>query len=202
MTKTCTLSNNYLEGKIVRKKRVGEWNTNLLIPLMESQKPKAVNLEIGCGHGHWLSSYANERQDELFVGIDLISKRIKKAISKCEKRDQKNISFLKAEACEFLEFSNVSFTDTFVMYPDPWPKLRHHKRRLLQDSFLKLLASKTVKSGNLYFMTDFLPYFEWAKDKIHGSNLWEFTNLPWPHIATSYFSELLPDNSFFCATRT
>ena len=191
----------YQEEKLARKKRVGEWIKNSLLPLQSSNDRQSLNLEIGCGHGHWLSSFASEVQDEIFVGIDLINKRIRKAVSKCEKRKQKNILFYKAEACEFLEFCDLSLSNTFVMYPDPWPKSRHHKRRLIQRSFLTLLAAKTEPSGVLYFMTDYFPYIEWSKQIIIESKLWELTSLPWPHNATSYFSELLPENNFLCAKR-
>ena len=72
----------YLVRKNERIKRVGEYlNENLLRLYHSSQKPEVI-LEIGCGHGHWLSSFASDNQDKLFIGIDLITKRIQKCNKK------------------------------------------------------------------------------------------------------------------------
>ena len=88
------------------------------------------------------------------------------------------------------------------MYPDPWPKSKHHKRRLIQGAFLDLLASKTIHNGLLYFMTDHEPYFKWSLLKIEQSSKWNIVDLAWPHNAFSYFSDLLPERMFFCAKVT
>ena len=76
------------------------------------------------------------------MGIDLITERIEKAVAKVIKRNLKNL-FFKAEPKEFLEPCDRKITDSFVMYPDPWPEQRHHKRRLLQSPFFEILAYKT-----------------------------------------------------------
>ena len=125
--------------KKIRLKRVGDWFANTLAPSLENNGNTSFNFEIGCGHGHWLTSYA-KKPSHNFVGIDLISKRIEKANAKVEKRNLYNVCFCKAEANEFLEFCDYELSNTFIMYPDPWPKKRHFKRRLVQLSFLELLA--------------------------------------------------------------
>ena len=188
--------------KLERSERVGEWCKSKLNPVKNQFKQNFVNLEIGCGHGHWLSSFALDCDSEVFIGIDLITKRVEKAKLKCDKRFQQNILFLKAEASEFLESSNLSISKTFIMYPDPWPKSKHHKRRLIQGAFLDLLASKTIHNGLLYFMTDHEPYFKWSLLKIEQSTNWNIVDLAWPHNAFSYFSDLLPERMFFCAKVT
>ena len=91
--------------KKIRKSRVGDWFKNILTPTLESNNNSCINFEIGCGHGHWLTSYAQENPSLNFVGIDLITKRIEKAISKVTKRSLGNVSFCKADANEFLEGS-------------------------------------------------------------------------------------------------
>ena len=184
-----------------RKKRVGEWVGDFISPRLNEYKLSAINLEIGCGHGHWLVSFSQAETSQLFVGIDLISKRIKKATSKVTKQNLKNIFFFKAEANEFIEYSGAKIAKTFIMYPDPWPKHKHHKRRLIQLPFLELLASKTLEDGEFYFMTDHSGYFEWATSKVSESPCWKIIEKEWPHEAKSYFSELLPKNQFFCARR-
>ena len=71
--------------KKIRLKRVGDWFANTLAPSLENNGNTSFNFEIGCGHGHWLTSYAKKKPSHNFVGIDLISKRIEKANAKVEK---------------------------------------------------------------------------------------------------------------------
>ena len=188
--------------KKIRKGRVGDWFKNILTPSLESNNNSCINFEIGCGHGHWLTSYAQENPSQNFVGIDLITKRIEKATSKVSKRRLTNVSFCKADAIEFLEFCDIELSNTFIMYPDPWPKKRHFKRRLIQLSFLDLLAQKTQYGGKLYFMTDHVDYFDWSCSMITSSTHWNFTKENWPHQERSYFQKILPANQFFCALRS
>jgi tRNA (guanine-N7-)-methyltransferase len=188
--------------KNIRKGRVGDWFKNILGPSLESNNNSCINFEIGCGHGHWLTSYAQENPSQNFVGIDLITKRIEKASSKVVKRKLNNVSFCKADANEFLEFCNLELSNTYIMYPDPWPKKRHYKRRLIQLPFLELLAQKTQLGGKLYFMTDHVDYFDWSCAMISESIHWNFTEEQWPHQERSYFQNILPANKFFCALRS
>lgn len=185
-----------------RLKRLGDWSLKTLVPSLENNNNISFNLEIGCGHGHWLTSYAIKKPAENFVGIDLISKRIEKANFKVRKRNLCNVCFCKAEANEFLEFCDYDLSNTFIMYPDPWPKKRHFKRRLIQPPFLKLLSSKTQYDGKLYFMTDHIDYFNWSNSMISESKYWELTDKKWPHEELSYFQNILPSNQFFCASRS
>ena len=76
------------------------------------------------------------------MGIDLITERIEKAVAKVIKRNLKNL-FFKGEPKEFLKPFDRKITDSFVMYPDPRPKQRHHNKRLLQSPFFEILAYKT-----------------------------------------------------------
>ena len=188
--------------KKIGSKRVGDWLANTLVPSLENNGNTSFNFEIGCGHGHWLTSYAIKEPSLNFVGIDLISKRIEKANAKVQKRNLYNVCFCKAEANEFLEFCDYELSNTFIMYPDPWPKKRHFKRRLVQLSFLELLAKKTQYDGKLFFMTDHTDYFNWASTLITDSKYWELTDSEWPHEELSYFQNILPSNQFFCASRS
>ena len=72
---------DYLTRKNERIERVGEYLTNNLLN-NDLLKNREIILEIGCGHGHWLSSFASLNQDKLFLGIDLITKRIEKCNKK------------------------------------------------------------------------------------------------------------------------
>ncbi len=125
-----------------------------------------VVLELGCGHGHWLTDYAAERADAFCLGIDVIGDRIDRATRKAQRAGLANARFLKAEASELLEMlpEGVTFESVFVLFPDPWPKKRHWKNRLFNASFLGALAKRCASGSRLYFRTDHDGYFAWAEE--------------------------------------
>ena len=196
VTPECRI-NQIAQERLTRIGRVGDFIARNIIPKLASSKSNIVNLEIGCGHGHWLTSLASSRKNELFVGIDLLSKRVRKADRKKELALLDNVFFLKAEASEFLEAlpKKICIKNTFVMFPDPWPKKRHHKNRLIQDSFLCLLHDKSIKESKLFFKTDHMAYFEWTKQIILESASWELGSEEWPHNASSYFDDLFESSN-------
>jgi len=189
-----------IQAEKERKVRTANISSVLLENFKKNVLPVQINLEIGCGHGHWLTSYAQEQPNSLYVGIDLRTKRIDKAKSKAKKRLLDNILFMKAEAVEFIGALNDSFVihSTYLMYPDPWPKSRHYKRRLFNDRFLELLLCVTTSNSKLYFKTDHQNYYNWAKDSVARNSNWNFCNSDWPHHQESYFQKMLPDNYDFC----
>lgn len=117
--------------------------------------------EIGCGHGHFLTAYAQAHREQLCIGVDIVSERIERAVRKRDRAQLPNLHFIHAEARLFLETlpSGVSFSCLFVLFPDPWPKLRHHKHRIMQPDFLSDAADRAGEGARLYFRTDFTPYY-------------------------------------------
>jgi len=187
-----------------KKARTANISSVLLENFKKNVLPLQINLEIGCGHGHWLTSFAQEQPNSLYVGIDLRTKRIDKAKSKAKKRRLDNIMFMKAEAIEFIDAlsDNYIIQNTYFMYPDPWPKARHHKRRLFNDRFLELLLCVTTSDSKLYFKTDHQNYYLWSKDSVARNSNWNFCNSDWPHHQESYFQKMLPDNYDFCIQKS
>ena len=178
-----------------REKRVGRFFEDLLLPKLNEMKCNFFDIEIGCGHGHWLTEFSMSFSETFFVGVDLITKRVEKATAKMEKRNLENLLFYKAEAQEFISHipDSIKINNTYLMFPDPWPKNKHHKRRLVQPSFLELLATKTLPSGKFFFRTDFKPYFEWTTERIEESTVWTLGSDSLPYDHTSYFQDLLPE---------
>lgn len=158
-----------------------------------NSKEKLV-FEAGCGHGHWLTSYSLKHPNKVCVGIDLIGQRIKKANAKKNKKELTRVYFFKAELNEFLEAipSGVVFEAIIFLFPDPWPKVRHHKKRMIQLNLLKKLAKRSISGANLYFRTDDPNYFEWTKSHIEESPFWELDeSSPWLHEESTYFQDLM-----------
>ena len=192
----------YLKEKLKRESRQKELST-----LYEDafQKLKDGLLEIGCGHGHWLTAYAELHPEQYCVGVDLLNRRITKSVSKADKRELQNIRFIKAEAIEFLELvpDGTGIEKVVILFPDPWPKKRHHRRRLIQHSFLELMAGKMKPGGQLFFRTDHAPYFDWSLEIIAGNPHWELdTQLNWPMEQSTYFQEIMGAHQSLSATVT
>ena len=144
-----------------RKERIRLFGEECLSTIPNGSLADGLTLEIGCGHGHWLTAYSESNPDEPCIGIDLITKRIEKSNRKRERLDLPYLFFFKTEAKEFLENlpDSLILKRTVLIFPDPWPKKRHHKRRLIQHSFLDLLALHSVPNAELCFRTDHEDYF-------------------------------------------
>lgn len=161
-----------------------------------------ISLEIGCGKGHWLSAYAAANPDELCVGIDLISERVRDSQRRAKNKNASNAHFVKAEALEFLEAMprDARLGKIFIFFPDPWPKERHHKRRLMQHEFLDYIRQFANAGTKLYFRTDYREYFDWTAEIINENSNWkitEETELPLEEV--SQFQRILPEFSTLVA---
>lgn len=132
-------------------------------------------LEIGCGHGHFLVRYAQTYAERFCLGIDLIAQRLSAAERKAQRAEITNVHFLKARAEELLECLPMGFlwNEILVFYPDPWPKKRHHKHRLLQEAFLSQLSQHIVPNARLHFETDDGDYFGAVCECVRQHPLWE-----------------------------
>ena len=138
--------------------------------------------EVGCGHGHFLTEYAAVHPQTVCIGVDLASDRIGRAVRKRDRSKLDNLHFIRAEARLFLEAipAAVRISNLFVLFPDPWPKLRHHKHRVLQPEFLAAVAERAQPGCRLHFRTDYQPYFAEVRSSIANSVAWELDAGPWP----------------------
>lgn len=187
-----------LRYRAERIERLTAWCGNTLCDA------EARVLEIGCGHGHFLTAYAEAHPSPTCVGIDLVTKRIEKGRAKAEKRGLTRLHFLKAEVGEFLEAlpPGLLFDRVFMLFPDPWPKKRHHKNRMIQSAFLRRLAEVTTPQAQFYFRTDHAGLFEWAVEHLNESVDWEIApEAPWPLEERSYFQDLMDSWQSLAARR-
>jgi tRNA (guanine-N7-)-methyltransferase len=153
-----------------------------------------ILFEAGCGHGHWLTDYAAANSSTICVGIDLISWRIRKGRDKKNKRGLHNLHFYKAELLEFLEVlpDAIRFERTVLLFPDPWPKARHHRRRMVQPALLNEVARRTDRGGEFCFRSDDRPYFDWTVEHLNEHPDWEIAaSAPWPYESETYFQSLM-----------
>lgn len=163
---------------------------------------RLITLEVGCGHGHFLDDYAKEHADEFCIGIDLRTKRIEKGNKKRNRGGHGNLAFMKAEFTEFLDAlpPGVRLGKIFFLFPDPWPKARHHRYRMIQTATLTALAEKAAPGCRLHFRSDHGDYFEWAVDHVARHPRWTINgDLHWPFERETFFQKLLPDYRSFVA---
>lgn len=155
----------------------------LITQIIPSNPPAGdVILEIGCGHGHFLTAFAAEHTRALCIGVDIASDRIARASRKAARANLPHLHFIRSEASLFLSAmpDGLRLSRVFVLFPDPWPKLRHHKHRVMQRPFLTALGAKAAAGCELHFRTDFRPYFDAAVETVTGSEHWALVDAPWP----------------------
>ena len=140
-----------------------------------------IVLEVGCGHGHFLTAFAEAHPESLCLGLDIIAERIERANRKKNRARLPNLQFLHASAEDFLATlpADTQFTAVFVLFPDPWPKRRHHKNRLMQEDFLTEVARRAGQGMRLYFRTDDSDYFSAAATTVRAHSDWEIVDEPW-----------------------
>ena len=130
--------------------------------------------EVGCGNGHFLNAYAAAHPAQLCIGVDLRQERIAKALRKRDRAGLRNVHFLRCEARDFLRELpiNARLLDIYILFPDPWPKKRHHKHRLLTPEFLDELTGRVGPGTHLYFRTDYRAYYDEAHEVIARHAAW------------------------------
>jgi len=160
-------------------------------------------LEIGSGHGHFLTAYAAQHRDRVCVGIDLLGDRVERAERKRVRAKLDNLHFVQAELSLYLEClpAGAGLRDIFVLFPDPWPKLRHHKHRLIKPSILRLLAQHAAADCRIYFRTDFLPYYEASVGIFGVAGDWLVVSEPWPFEFETVFQSRAPAHYSLAAKR-
>jgi tRNA (guanine-N7-)-methyltransferase len=132
-------------------------NPNELFP---SLAPKEVVFEIGSGMGEATSQIAAENPDTGFVAVEVHRPGIGALIIRAENLRVRNLKIINEDIYEVLtkHIANHTIDAFHIFFPDPWPKRRQHKRRLLQASFIEILASKLKHGGRINIATDWLPY--------------------------------------------
>ena len=156
--------------------------------------PEGLVWEVGCGHGHFLTAYAQAHPEAVCVGIDIASDRIERATRKRDRARLPNLHFLQAEARLFLETLpiGVGLRDVFILFPDPWPKLRHRKHRILRPDFLEAVAGRAARDCRLCFRTDYAPYFEEATRVVDTHGRWRVSEESWPFEYQTVFQRRAP----------
>ena len=124
------------------------------------QRSAPCMLEIGFGSGTSLLSFAQANQGTDFIGVEMYQPGIGSLLLHAENAGLNNIRVFYADAVEVLKncIPAHSLDGVQIFFPDPWPKSRHHKRRLIQEEFVKLVASKLKPQAIFHLATDWEHY--------------------------------------------
>ena len=124
-------------------------------------------LEIGFGNGENTSFLASKNPNALIVASEVYLSGIGSLLNNIAKNSLKNIKIFDQDVRELLfKLPNKIFDEIYIICPDPWPKARHHKRRLIKNDFLKILAKVLKKNGTAYISTDWQNYAESIEEEL------------------------------------
>ena len=120
-------------------------------------------LEIGCGKGTFLVQAASQNPGINYVGLEYAMAYWRYAADRCRRHGLENVRLVHVEAGSFVRnyVPDKCLQQVHVYFPDPWPKKRHHKRRLIQQSFLCDLHRKLEAGGIIRLATDHADYHQW-----------------------------------------
>jgi tRNA (guanine-N7-)-methyltransferase len=159
-------------------------------------------LEIGFGGGEHMASQAARAPDVLIVGCEPFLNGVASAVRHVAEQDLKNVRIHDGDARELAaRLPDACLDRVFILFPDPWPKARHHKRRIVQTEMVADLARVLKPGGRLRFATDVAGYADWALERILASPDFEWPAqkaddwrmAPADHITTRYEEKRLGD---------
>ncbi|HXF11229.1 MAG TPA: tRNA (guanosine(46)-N7)-methyltransferase TrmB [Desulfuromonadaceae bacterium] len=125
-------------------------------------KSQPLEVELGCGDASFLVEYARRHPGKNFIGVERLLGRITKLDKKGRRAELANLRGVRIESSYFLRYllPPASVTALHIYFPDPWPKKRHHKYRLINESFPAIAQQALAPGGVVYLRTDDAPYFQ------------------------------------------
>ena len=145
-----------------------------------------LEIDLGCGDGSFLIEMAQHYPERNFLGVERLLGRVRGVCKRIQELGLSNVKVLRLESQYTLEYllAPASVSRLHLLCPDPWPKARHHKRRLVQQEFLHVLQKTLSTDGEFLFKTDHQEYYEWVLEEMGlftKNNLESpFKRQPWP----------------------
>lgn len=132
------------------------WNPRKAFP------GKKIFLEIGFGMGDATWQIAKDNPENIYIGLEVHKPGIGKLLSYIENEGLENLFIIEKDAMDVVEYMlpPKSVDGVHIFFPDPWPKKKHHKRRLIQEPFISQVLDRIRPEGYLYVVTDWKPYAE------------------------------------------
>ena len=149
-----------------QSRALAELGPHLVIenPVWSQQFPRSapLGIEIGFGMGHALLDWAGQHPDWNFVGIEVYRPGIGALLQGVERLALTNVRVVAEDARSAIDrcFQAASINEVRIFFPDPWPKTRHHKRRLIRSDFVSMVADRMCIGAKLLLATDWHDYAE------------------------------------------
>ena len=140
---------------------------------------RPLEIDLGCGDGSFLMEMARHHHDRDFLGVERLLGRVRKVCKKISRAGLDNARVLRLESRYVVEWllPQNSVSRLHLLCPDPWPKLRHHRRRLVNEDFLQAVRNALEPGVEFLFMTYHEEYFQWAEEKV--ASFGGFERLEW-----------------------
>ena len=146
--------------------------------------PKAnkVIMEIGFGMGEATAIIAKNHPENAYIAVDVHPPGIGKLLSRIDEEKLTNVKVIEDDVHVVLEhmFADQTLDGIHLYFPDPWPKKKHNKRRIVNDGFLKLIHPKLKKGGFIHIATDWVPYAIAIQEVFSKSDLFAGGVIPKP----------------------
>ncbi|AWB82772.1 tRNA (guanosine(46)-N7)-methyltransferase TrmB [Corynebacterium yudongzhengii] len=139
-------------------------------------------VEIGSGTGTSTAAMAPLEANTNVIAVELYKPGLAKLLGSVVRGGIDNVRMIRGDGIEVLArmFAPNTLDGVRIFFPDPWPKARHHKRRIIQSGPLRLIASRLKPGGVLHVATDHADYAEWIDELVHVEDLLEYKGWPWP----------------------
>lgn len=133
-----------------------------------------IHIEFCSGNGEWIANMAEVNKSANWIGVERKFKRIRKIWAKKENRNLENLLPVCGNAEDYSDYylKPASISEIYINFPDPWPKKRHAKHRLLKEPFITSLARITKPHASLYVVTDDIDYSEEIIALLEKSPFW------------------------------
>jgi tRNA (guanine-N7-)-methyltransferase len=143
-------------------------------------KPQPLEVELGCGDASFLAEYARRNPDQNFIGVERLLGRIQKLDRKGRRAELTNLRGVRIESSYFLQYllPPHAASALHIYFPDPWPKKKHRRHRLINEGFPALARDALVPGGVVYLRTDDTDYFQQMTDVFAASNDYQKIETP------------------------
>ena len=141
---------------------------------------RGIQTELGAGDGSFLAAYAQAHPECNFIGVERLLGRLRKIEKKTRRAGLENVRLVRIEADYFIRYllPANSVEAVHIYFPDPWPKRRHWKNRLVNAEFTNALEKALIPGGAVYLRTDDSPYFAQMLECFAGNVAFEKFDTP------------------------
>ena len=156
---------------------------------------RSLELEVGSGKGTFLIQVASQKPQISYIGLEYAKAYWRYAADRCRRRGLENVRLVRAEADCFIRnyVCDGCFRQVHIYFPDPWPKKRHHKRRLITVPYLHQLHRTLESEGLVRIATDHAEYFDWIGQQAAAVSQ-RFERLPFSRPGSAGEGELAGTN--------